>query len=147
MKFDSKKLTNILILAALVVGALVFLWYRGIAPDLRERVGQNTGLVDISFDFGEGNVLIVEDVNFTEGTDLFEFTEQIARASDLAFDFEDYGDLGILITTIGPKENGQDGGKYWQYLVNGEYAQVGASMYILQEGDEVEWLFTSDEQE
>jgi len=49
------------------------------------------------------------------------------------------------ITSInGIKEGGiKEGteGRYWQYYVNGEYADVGCSKYVLNDNDLVEWKF------
>ena len=62
----------------------------------------------------------------------------------IALEYDDYGrELGVLITKIGDKKNGEDG-KYWQYFVNGEYAKVGVSQYGLKAGDAVEWKFTDN---
>jgi len=45
------------------------------------------------------------------------------------------------ITSInGIKEEGTDG-RYWQYYVNDEYADVGCSKYVLNDNDLVEWKF------
>lgn len=35
-------------------------------------------------------------------------------------------------------------GSGWRYKVNGEYPDVGASKYVLSDGDTVEWVYTCD---
>jgi len=54
--------------------------------------------------------------------------------------FEEEGGFVISINGIS-----QDPGanKYWLYYVNGEFAQVGAGDYIVQEGDEITWKLES----
>ena len=47
-----------------------------------------------------------------------------------------------FIESINGIENGE-GDKYWQFYVNGRYADVGCSKYILYNNDVVEWRFES----
>jgi hypothetical protein len=46
----------------------------------------------------------------------------------------------FFITGIHGIENGNDG-RYWQYYVNGQFADVGCSNYFLNDDDVVEWRF------
>lgn len=48
----------------------------------------------------------------------------------------------LFIEAINGTENGDDG-KYWQYYVNNEFAEVGCSDYFLSDNDVVEWQFES----
>lgn len=47
----------------------------------------------------------------------------------------------FFIEAINDVKNGN--GKYWQYYVNGKYADVGCSAYFLHDHDLVEWRFES----
>lgn len=51
---------------------------------------------------------------------------------------------GILVNSINGYVNGTDN-KFWTYMVNGKDAQVGAGEYKVQNGDIIEWKFTSYE--
>lgn len=51
-----------------------------------------------------------------------------------------YTGIGDLVETMYDKSNGTDE-RYWQYLVNGIEAQVGAGAYVLKDKDVVEWEF------
>jgi len=51
----------------------------------------------------------------------------------------------LFVKSINNIENGKDG-NCWQYYVNGEYAQVGCSLYHLHDNDVVEWRFESSAQ-
>ena len=55
-----------------------------------------------------------------------------------ADNWESYDSL--FIEAINGIENGEDG-RYWQYYVNGEFANVGCSRYYLKNNDVVEWRF------
>lgn len=46
----------------------------------------------------------------------------------------------IFITSINNIENGEDD-KYWQYYINGEYADEGCSSIVIDDNDIVEWRF------
>ena len=50
------------------------------------------------------------------------------------------GYSSLFIEAIHDIENG-DGGNYWQYYVNGRFAEVGCSRYYLHDNDVVEWCF------
>lgn len=75
---------------------------------------------------------------------VLEATKEVALANGLSFDSKDYGEMGVLITKIGAKENGQDN-NYWQFWVNKEQPQVAADKYLLQPKDILEWKFTQSE--
>ena len=47
-----------------------------------------------------------------------------------------------FIESINGIENGEND-DYWQFYVNGKYADVGCSKYILHDNDVVEWRFES----
>lgn len=48
----------------------------------------------------------------------------------------------FFIEAINGVENGEDN-RYWQYYVNGKFADVGCSNYFLHNNDIVEWRFES----
>jgi hypothetical protein len=50
------------------------------------------------------------------------------------------GYKSYLIEAINGIENGENN-MYWQYYVNGEYANVGCSNYLLKDNDVVIWRF------
>ena len=50
------------------------------------------------------------------------------------------GYKSFLIEAINGIENGE-GDRYWQYYVNGKFADVGCSNYFLHDNDVVEWRF------
>lgn len=76
-----------------------------------------------------------------EGSSVFEAMEKIKNDSvmDNSFDFKykETPGLGNFITEI----NGMKGapGKYWIYYINNEKATIGASKFILKQGDIIRW--------
>ena len=109
--------------------------------------GDNTtgaGHFILIIDYGD-NSDSYENVPFDASETLFSATLKLANERGIEFDYEDYGDMGMLVVNIGGKSGG-DGNAYWQYWVNGEYAQVGASAYEIQDGDRIKWMFTDARQ-
>ena len=66
---------------------------------------------------------------------------QSARDPHMQLFTKNYTGLGAMVESIGSNKNGADG-KYWQYKINSIMPQIGASSYILKDGDMVEWIFT-----
>lgn len=50
------------------------------------------------------------------------------------------GYKSFFIESINYVSNGE-GNRYWQYYVNGEFADVGCNNYFLSDNDVVEWRF------
>lgn len=75
--------------------------------------------------------------NVTVADFLFECCERLNMTVD-----KDYwpGYDSFFITRIDSYSNGDDE-RYWQYYVNGLYADTGCSLYILNNNDMIEWRF------
>ena len=96
----------------------------------------------IMIDYGNGKIDVYTDVIQEEHETLFEFTKNIAKKNNIAFEYKEYAGLGVLIEKVGTEKNGTEE-KYWQYWVNNEYAQVGADVYEVQGDDIIEWKFVN----
>ena len=56
--------------------------------------------------------------------------------------FNDFGgDLGIFISGFNGVE--AEGNHFWEFKVNGETAEVGVSKYVVQQGDVIEFVYSS----
>ena len=62
---------------------------------------------------------------------------QKTKTNNFSFRSKNYGDLGNFVDEI----NGVKGtpGKYWIYYINNKKATLGASKYVLKEGDRISW--------
>ena len=72
---------------------------------------------------------------------MFDFTKNELARKNITFEYQEYPSLGSMVTKIGDKKSSEKDG-YWQYWINGEYASVGASDYLLKPGDKIEWKFS-----
>lgn len=112
-------------------------------------VDQETGTevseiaLSIMLDYGGGNVKVFNATS-TPNTTLFDVMRDVTASNDIAFEYKEYSGLGRLIERIGPRANGEEG-KYWQYWVNNNFAQVGADSYPVQDGDVILWKFEAQQ--
>lgn len=104
---------------------------------------QSTRTIDISISISgiyEDKVLEIPE-NYSI---LDTLSELDTRDANLKLTTKDYGELGVLVTGMAGKANGEDN-KYWQYKVNGVIPQIGADKYMLKNSDFVEWYFDVSE--
>lgn len=109
-------------------------------PSLPPTASPEPGTISLMLDYGDGDVATYDNVSVSANENLFQVMETTAKENNLTFESKEYEGLGALITKIGEKENGADN-RYWQYWINHKKPEVGASAYILQPGDFVEWKF------
>lgn len=97
--------------------------------------------IDSNFQFSSA-----ESADNFQNRSLWSVMQEVFEENNIYIDYQDYGgDLGVFIKQIGDKKNGQDG-KYWQYLINGEYAKAGVSNYKVRAGDVILWKFANNMQ-
>lgn len=78
------------------------------------------------------------------GESLLVFTKRLLALKNIVFASKEFSGLGTLVEQIGEKKNG-DGGRYWQYWINGNYAKVGADAYGVNSGDSILWKFANQQ--
>jgi len=98
-------------------------------------------VVSLGLDFGEGNIKKFENIEFEKEKTVFDLLKKVTQENDLEFSYKEYSDLGVFVESIDNVTNDIKTNKWWQYWVNGEYAQVGASLYKLKDGDIIEWKY------
>jgi len=105
----------------------------------------NVATASVMLDYGDGDVATYGDLTVGGNENLMQLMQDVTGDNHITFLYKDYSGLGALITQIGGKKNG-DGSRYWQYWVNNKMAAVGASSYIVQPGDVIEWKFAPSKQ-
>ena len=146
-----KLLAKLIIVIAIFFGGFYFGQQQALSPtnDGQSEIDTvNQGLdqeseeisVSLMLDFGNGQVRTY-DTSLAEGVTVFNLLEKITVQENFKFNSKDYGELGVLVESIGDIENDARGEQFWQYWVNNEYAKIGASNYDLNDGDVVEWKF------
>lgn len=155
-----KQYRNVIIIGVLLTGLLAFTGYyrqsETIPPpaDTSEPVritlpnvlSPNTAYQADSFnlllDLGPGKKSLQE--NFVVGANLFDAFKTATAREGIEMKSKEYPGAGYIVESVGGLKNGADG-KYWQFWVNGQYSNVGASSYVIRPGDVVEWKFTNEQ--
>jgi len=143
-----KKTSVWISVAALVVGTFIgFSFGAQSAKVLPESAAvQSAGDASIMIDYGDGRVNLIHDVALEDGMSMLAYMKKAASEKSLTFETKDYEGLGSLVTKIGEKENGADK-KYWQFWVNNISPEVGASQFVVKNGDVIEWKFLQYQEE
>jgi hypothetical protein len=78
-------------------------------------------------------------VSVSTNTTVYHAMEKLASTTSFEFNAKYYAGLGYFIQEINGQEN--NNGRYWTLYVNDVFSPVGASQYILENNDKVEWKF------
>jgi hypothetical protein len=141
--------------ALLVVVGFLLGWSLHPAPAVAPGIGVaglNVGVtttpvekaktVSVMLDYGDGTIKTWDDVDISKSANLFEVLKTLSAGSDgFALDAKPPGEYGVMIDRIGDKKNGDEGGKYWLFYVNGKMGEKSSDNTELKPGDVVEWKF------
>jgi len=145
-----KKIFSILAFLFLIFIVSFLIWYKdnGFGPGgLHDLPNENENQQNylLSFEFDKDNIISLEyPYDFSADKNIFELTEALANQQNWIFTFDDYGDMGILISQIGEQKNGQDQ-KYWQFFVDDKQPQISVEKYYPEPGKTIEWKFIKSE--
>jgi len=131
----------VLIILIVVIGAIFYFWQKTKMVYVPIDVENYSWTVNFQFSDTDNNIL---ELNNQKSLTLSEITETIAQNQGWDYQYKDYGDMGILVTKIKDKENGQDQ-KYWQYFVAGEQPQISVDKYMPNDKSYIEWKFQESE--
>ena len=137
------------ILAKIVLVVAIFFagFYVGGQPALSPSNGSNKAVeqevaqVSIMFDYGDGTLKTFKNIDITATSTVLDVLKQVTEEEKTDFKYKEYGDLGVMVESIGGKTNDLKADKYWQFWVNNEYSTAGASLYRLNAGDVIEWKY------
>jgi len=107
-----------------------------------DQVQQDQSIqVGLMIDFGNGQIRTFNNIEVAKDFSVFNLLEEVAGQNDLEIESKDYGEAGAFLEAIGDIKNDLKNDKFWQFWVNNNYSEVGASNYKLENGDIVEWKF------
>jgi hypothetical protein len=97
--------------------------------------------VGLRINYGDGANKNFSNINIENNLSVFDLLLKMQAENNIELTYDDYGgDLGTMITAIDGLNNGADN-YWWKYWVNDDYANMGASNYILNDGDKIEWKY------
>lgn len=111
--------------------------------------GDDTITVTISVDkltIDKGYVLEATEVEAEEGATVWDVFQQVMDEYGIDYEYEFNQQYNsVYIQSIdGDGEFDHGPGSGWMYNVNGTYPEVGASVYELEDGDEIQWRYTTN---
>jgi len=136
-----KKISILIVLIAII--AAFFYFWQGDKQIEPQNLNSGGNTISVLFQFSEDDQQEI-DFEFKQALNLVEITDRITVQENWEFEFEDYGDMGILVNQIGDKSNGQNN-SYWQYFVDSEQPQISADKYFPNDKDYIEWKFIESE--
>lgn len=132
-----------------IIVALVFL-SANIAKDKEAEEFRNQGFigsVTLSIEYKDGVSDNFTDVSIKENWTIWDALDSVSKTETIGVDTKDYGDMGIFVESINGIGNDVSDGKWWQFWINGEYAQAGVSQVAISDGDAIEFIYTDNKYE
>ncbi len=128
-----KKWNKYFLIAILAVASFTsfFIFYFNIEVSDVNTAQQRVNDITLIVDYGNGTLKTQSDFELTD----FNTTAFHALQEWCEIEYEDYGELGILVENI----DGVEGN--WRYSINGDFPGVSSNKYNLRSGDTVEWVF------
>ena len=91
--------------------------------------------IEINFIAGAKNYSLSVPV----GSTVYDAMNMLASSTNFSFSATLYSGLGYFVDEINGIKN--QNGSYWTLYVNGTYSNVGASTYVLRNGDIIDWKY------
>src|SRR3989344_5000419 len=123
--------------------------YETVAPtlsdqNLRAKAGIPASLA-LSIDFGNGEIREFADISYRERGTVFDILKEVTEKNEIGLEYKDYGSgLGMFVESIGGVKGSGANSAWWQFWVNDEYSEKGASSVAAAPGDAIKWKFTSN---
>ncbi|MBU1202673.1 DUF4430 domain-containing protein [Patescibacteria group bacterium] len=137
---NPKKILQILI-PLIFVFVIIVLWQKqGPQYFAEPKETPNTRIIVVKFEFDNEDVVQLQYPHRNPSESLLDIASNISAEQNWDFSFEDYGEMGYLVTKIRDHENGIDQ-KYWQYFVDFEQPLISADKFFPQPGQLIEWKF------
>ena len=138
-----KNLNYITFLVVILIAG--YFWQLSIPHNDANPAANPGDTVNVIFSFdNETTIQLKYPYSIVNPDNLFIITKKLSQQQGWAFNFERYETMGILITQIGAKANGEDQ-KYWQFTANELTPLVSVDNFYPQPNDTIEWVFEESE--
>jgi len=107
-----------------------------------ERIGEIVPDNLIATSFSVGKKSFKEKLK--EGSTAYDLMQKLKEDGLISFTSDYYEGVGYFVTSLDGTRNDGQQGKYWTYYVNEKEATVGASLYVLKDGDSVTWRYGTE---
>ena len=93
---------------------------------------------------GVDSVMAQDYIEFEEGMSAYDALKILADNYDMSVKVSGVGQAVYVKGINGLNEFDYGGRSGWKYKVNGSYPSVGAGSYVLKDGDQVEWIYSTN---
>lgn len=93
---------------------------------------------------GVDSVMAQDYIEFEEGMSAYDALKILADNYDMSVKASGIGQAVYVKGINGLNEFDYGGRSGWKYKVNGSYPSVGAGSYVLKDGDQVEWIYSTN---
>lgn len=126
----------------IILTAIIFIVsHSNFSPGVYGKKESKDYIENISLSIISSNWTFAYQNKSTSNVTVADFLFEYAKNNNFNIEKEFWeGYDSFFIVEINNIENGEEG-KYWQYYINGEFADVGCSKYYLNDNDIVEWRF------
>lgn len=93
---------------------------------------------------GVDSVMAQDYIEFEEGMSAYDALKILADNYDVSVKASGVGQAVYVKGINGLNEFDYGGRSGWKYKVNGSYPSVGAGSYVLKDGDQVEWIYSTN---
>lgn len=93
---------------------------------------------------GVDGTMAQDHVEYEEGMSVYDALKILADNYDMPLKTSGIGQAVYVKGINGLMEYDYGGRSGWKYQVNGSYPSVGAGSYLLKDGDQVEWIYTTN---
>lgn len=108
-------------------------------PQVPPPVNTQKNRVKLTIDNGSRTLELPMEVE--DGCTVFDLLETASGEYDFSFGYSSDDSYGAFVEELDGVRNSPISGKYWMYLVNGQYASLGASSQTVSDGDVILWRY------
>jgi hypothetical protein len=152
MERKKKELLGIILFGVILTAILIGLYLNKPQDDIPDntcewendpfRITYKETVINITLilDFGNGTIETYTEITLTNSyTSSFDLLQSKAEVD---FYCRKFGNrLSFFVTGVNGLNEDLSQGKFWQFWVNGQYAQVASNVYVLSDNDVIEWKY------
>lgn len=144
----NKKTRIILVAIFLAVAVVIFGGFKlnetrnsivGVDTKKQNLLAEKTTNVTLAINTGDEEHKFESKVS--SGSTVMDLLKISSKGNGFSLSYKDTS-AGAFVDEIYGMKNDTTNGKYWTYKVNGKFADIGASGYVVLDGDTIEWIYS-----
>ncbi len=146
MKKTTSRKKDVIVYLCIAVMLIMIIYYVSVSNLFQDDSNEKTYVHDVELTISAPNWTVSYTAENTSNITVADFLFEWATKKQIVIEKEYFsGYNSFLIEGIGNFSNGNQD-RYWQYYINGNYANMGCSAYVLDDNDTVLWSFEPSQQ-